>query len=204
VIITCAQERELRVGEEVWCLVSYFSPRRLRRYLPSTPGWVRSRAPDRRCRPRGDTILFGLGGFFQRAEIKSAQVMSIRTDGAGLTALTQGDVNNGMPSWSPDGKQVVYRVAQGTTRQLYILDVATKKSLKLETGSNYDTFPTWSPRGDWIAFTSNRDGDSDLSHQARRHRASAADSLAGERCRPGLFSGRRLDRLLDSTTGFQR
>jgi Tol biopolymer transport system component len=112
--------------------------------------------------PRGDTILFGLGGFFQRAQIKSAQVMSIRTDGTGLAALTQGDVSNGMPSWSPDGKHVVYRVAKGTTRQLYILDVATNKSRKLETGSNYDTFPTWSPRGDWIAFTSNRDGDYEI------------------------------------------
>jgi TolB protein len=112
--------------------------------------------------PRGDTILFGLGGFFQRAQIKSAQVMSVRTDGTELTALTQGDVSSGMPSWSPDGKQVVYRVAQGTTRQLYVLDVATKESRKLETGSTYDTFPTWSARGDWIAFTSNRDNDYEI------------------------------------------
>jgi Tol biopolymer transport system component len=112
--------------------------------------------------PRGDTILFGLGGFFQRAQIKSAQVMSIRTDGTALTALTQGDVSNGMPSWSPDGAQVVYRVARGTTRQLYILDMATKNSRRLETASNADTFPTWSPRGDWIAFTSNRDADYEI------------------------------------------
>ncbi len=112
--------------------------------------------------PRGDAILFGLGGFFQRAQIKSAQVMSIHTDGTGLETLTQGGVSNGMPSWSPDGKQVVYRVAQGMTRQLYILDVATRKSRKLETGSDFDTFPTWSPRGDWIAFTSKRDGDYEI------------------------------------------
>ncbi|MFL6332001.1 MAG: hypothetical protein ACJ754_01500 [Pyrinomonadaceae bacterium] len=112
--------------------------------------------------PRGDTILFGLGGFFQRAQIKSAQVMSIHTDGTGLEALTQGDVSNGMPSWSPDGEQVVYRAAQGTTRHLFILDVATKKSRRLETGSDFDTFPTWSPRGDWIAFTSKRDGDYEI------------------------------------------
>jgi len=112
--------------------------------------------------PRGNTILFGLGGFFQRAQIKSAQVMSIHTDGTGLEALTQGAVSSGMPSWSPDGTQVVYRVAQGTTRHLYILDVAAKKSRKLETGSDFDTFPTWSPRGDWIAFTSKRDGDYEI------------------------------------------
>lgn len=112
--------------------------------------------------PRGDAILFGLGGFFQRAQIKSAQVMSIHTDGTGLQTLTKGDVSSGMPSWSPDGKQVVFRQAAGTKRNLYILDVGTGTTRKLETGSDFDTFPTWSPRGDWIAFTSKRDGDYEI------------------------------------------
>jgi Tol biopolymer transport system component len=112
--------------------------------------------------PRGDAILFGLGGFFQRAQIKSAQVMSIHTDGTRLEALTKGDVSSGMPSWSPDGKQVVFRQATGTKRNLYILDVATGATRKLETGSDFDTFPTWSPRGDWIAFTSKRDDNYEI------------------------------------------
>jgi Tol biopolymer transport system component len=47
-------------------------------------------------------------------------------------------------------------------RNLYILDVATGAARKLETGSDFDTFPTWSPRGDWIAFTSRRDGDYEI------------------------------------------
>jgi len=112
--------------------------------------------------PRGDWIAFGLGGFFQRAQISPARLMHIRPDGTGLGAMTPMDVNAGMPSWSPDGRRVVYRMARGTTRQLYILDVATGVSHKLNTGSDYDTFPTWSPRGDWIAFTSKRNGDYEI------------------------------------------
>ena len=112
--------------------------------------------------PRGDTIVFGLGGFFQRAQIKAARLMSIRPDGTGLAPMTQGNTNDGMPSWSPDAKQVVYRVADGSTRGLSVLDVATRKVRKLETGSDYDTFPSWSPRGDWITFTSKRDGDYEI------------------------------------------
>jgi Tol biopolymer transport system component len=112
--------------------------------------------------PRGETIIIGVGGFFQRAQIKPARLMSLRADGTGLTPMTQGDTNDGMPSWSPDAQHVVYRMANGTTRRLSILDVATKKSRQLDTGSDYDTFPSWSPRGDWITFTSKRDDDYEI------------------------------------------
>jgi Tol biopolymer transport system component len=115
--------------------------------------------------PRGDAIAFGSGGFFQRAQIQPARLMTVRIDGSGLAPLTAGSanaINDGMPSWSPDGNQVVFRRATGTKRNLYILDVATGATRKLETGSDYDTFPTWSPRGDWIAFTSKRDGDYEI------------------------------------------
>jgi TolB protein len=45
---------------------------------------------------------------------------------------------------------------------LRIHDLATKATRVLETGSSYDTVPNWSPRGDWIAFTSKRDGDYEI------------------------------------------
>lgn len=112
--------------------------------------------------PLGDVILFTLGGLYQRETIKPAQLMSIRPDGSSLAALTAADENSGSPSWSPDGKQVAYRVTKGPVRGLRILDLATGKSRKLETGSEYDVFPDWSPRGDWIAFTSKRDGDYEI------------------------------------------
>src|SRR5690606_19856098 len=66
--------------------------------------------------PRGDAILFGLGGFFQNADRAAARLMVVRPDGTGLAALTSGATNDGMASWSPDGKEVVFRVASPGAR----------------------------------------------------------------------------------------
>ena len=67
-------------------------------------------------------------------------------------------LNSGFPSWSPDGRQVVFKHG----RQLAIVSVADRKITPLTRGSHYDNFPQWSPRGDAILFTSDRDGDFDL------------------------------------------
>jgi len=112
--------------------------------------------------PTGERILFGLGGFFQRAQVSPARLMSIGPDGTDLLPVTSGDSNDAMPSWSPDGRHVVFRSASGTSRALYVLDIANGRRHKLDTGSDYDTFPSWSPKGDWIAFTSKRDGNYEI------------------------------------------
>ena len=50
------------------------------------------------------------------------RVMTIGVDGTRLAALTSENENAGMPSWSPDGKQLVYRVVEAVSRRLcYIL-----------------------------------------------------------------------------------
>ena len=112
--------------------------------------------------PRGDAIMFGLGGYFQTAETRTARLVTVRPDGTAMTSITDGATNDGMASWSPDAAEVVFRVASPGARGLYILNLATGKRRKLETGSDYDTFPSWSPRGDWITFTSFRDGDYEI------------------------------------------
>src|SRR5262245_34247683 len=58
---------------------------------------------------------------------------------------------------SPDGKRVAYSVRNndGPGRpymQLWVLDIATKKSTRLSPEGNTADSPKWSPDGQWIAY----------------------------------------------------
>ena len=109
--------------------------------------------------PKGDSVIFGLGTFFvERAQ--GAQVATLNADGTGLRVLTQGANNNAFPSYSPDGRRIVYRTVgpQGQGLRVMNLDDGSIRSLT----NDYDNFPLWSPRGDLIVFTRRIDGDFEL------------------------------------------
>jgi len=109
--------------------------------------------------PDGQSIVFGIGGFFQRPVVPG-QIGLIRPDGSGLKMLTEGKASSGFASWSPDGKRLVYRVMGEGQQGLRIFNLEDSKISTLT--NEYDTFPMWSPRGDRIAFCSFRDGDFDI------------------------------------------
>ena len=102
--------------------------------------------------PAGDLIAFCLGRYFRTPGTPGGQIVLINPDGTGLRVLADDGVNNGFPSWSPDGKRIVYRRG----KQLAIVNVNDGKVTTLTDGSHYDNFPQWSPKGDVIMFTSDR------------------------------------------------
>ena len=111
--------------------------------------------------PLGDRIAFGSGGAFQGVLGVRKQVSNIAViapNGSGLKLLTDGTGNYGFPSWSPDGKRIVFRAQDDRGKGLRILDVDTGSVSVLTDGQGYnDNFPAWSPNGDEIAFASDRE-----------------------------------------------
>jgi eukaryotic-like serine/threonine-protein kinase len=65
---------------------------------------------------------------------------------------------------SPDGKRVAFERTDPRTqnRDIWVLDFASGASTRFTSDPGWEAFPTWSPDGSRIVFTSNRGGVYDL------------------------------------------
>ena len=102
-------------------------------------------------------MVFGFGGFLKSRETRAAKLILVNRDGTAPTDLTDGLPNAGFPSWSPDGKHIVYRVWGNDEHGLRIMNLADK-SVQVLT-KDYDNVPYWSPDGTEILFTRQHEGN---------------------------------------------
>ena len=108
------------------------------------PTW----SPDRQW------VAFGVGDWFFTRGMGPGRIMRIKTDGSmngKPEVLTDGSINAGFPSYSPDGRKIVYRVWSPKVQGLRIIDLDTHADTVLTTEP--DNLPGWSPDGSKIVFT---------------------------------------------------
>ncbi len=91
------------------------------------------------------------------------QIYLANADGSNLQPLTH-ELNGAcQPSWSPDGKKLVYvspcanKNDQYPQSSLYVLEIETGSVTPLPSVRGGDFEPAWAPDGEKIAFTSLRD-----------------------------------------------
>jgi Tol biopolymer transport system component len=101
--------------------------------------------------PDGQKVVFGYGGFFQGRATRTAKLVLVNKDGTGVEDLTTGTPNAGFPSYSPDGKHIVYRIWSKDAVGLRIMNLEDKSVQELT--NDYDNVPFWSPDGTKILFT---------------------------------------------------
>ena len=68
----------------------------------------------------------------------------------------------GMPSWSPDGKSLVWIGNHDGQNDIYAGDVLGSRAQQLTDDAAQDVLARWSPDGSAIAFSSDRDGDHEI------------------------------------------
>jgi Tol biopolymer transport system component len=111
--------------------------------------------------PDGEWVAFGLGYWFNERNTMTAALWRVRRDGTGAEQLTDGTLHSGFPSYSADGKELVYRVWSAKEKGLRVLNLETGKSRVLTEG--LDNLPGWSPDGKRIVFTRRgEDGNYDI------------------------------------------
>ena len=90
----------------------------------------------------------------------------MNSDGTNPINLTQSvDRAESVSSWSPDGKQIAFTSAELfnghilVNSDIFVMDVDGGDPIDLTNHDALDQTPDWSPNGNWIAFSSNRDGN---------------------------------------------
>lgn len=84
------------------------------------------------------------------------EIFTIRPDGRQLRRLTRNVVEDGCPSWSPDGRRIAFsREYRYGRSDMFVMRADGSGLSRVLRSPGSDTCPVWSPDGRWLAFTRN-------------------------------------------------
>jgi hypothetical protein len=96
-----------------------------------------------------------------------SEIFTVRPDGTGEKQLTKNGLDDFAPSFSPDGKKIVFErdvlLSDGSRdRGIFVMNADGSKQTNLTNNEAFDLRPNFSPDGKRIVFDSDRDGDSEI------------------------------------------
>lgn len=123
-------------------------------------------------------LLLGFPGDEARFDLYTAA-----PDGTDLVRITDDQVANHEPSWSPDGSRIAFASGPSTFQDVFVMNADGSDPRRLTDWEGVDLFPVWSPDGGWVAFGSDR-GATAAQQEANRSGNQMFEGLAPYVMRP--------------------
>ncbi|HEX8920284.1 MAG TPA: hypothetical protein VF766_02330, partial [Pyrinomonadaceae bacterium] len=104
--------------------------------------------------PDGNTLLLGVTTSDLGRAKRSSRIWLMDATGRNPRQLTTGEASEYSPSYSPDGKQILFISSKDGSANLYLMSASGGPARKVTNISTGVSDPLWSPDGKWIAFSS--------------------------------------------------
>ncbi len=109
----------------------------------------------------GDTT--GKIAFVSNREGNDDEIWIMNSDGSDRVNLTDNDIRDLDPDFSPDGNKIVYASKlYDDDFEIHVFDLTTNNITRLTNDPSRDYAPAWSPDGTKIAFASRRSGEMNI------------------------------------------
>ena len=108
---------------------------------------------DPRISPDGERVVYVRRSMDVMRDAPTSRLWIVDTEGGEPRPLTRGEVAEGSPRWSPDGKKLAYVSTEAGSSQIHVRWMDTGESSRLTQLTRSPGSLSWSPDGRWLAFT---------------------------------------------------